>query len=114
MVGLWWPHHLLSKIKPKTAMPMNPMGNDGNYGGGPPDAEMMEDSEDSEVGGKSALLPTSLFQGEPKVGDTFTIKIEAIFDEESEVSVVSETETETEETLSSDDEIESMAMGGMK
>mgnify|MGYP001183537400 CR=1 FL=1 len=91
---------------------MNGM-NDGNYGGGgPPDAETMEDSEDSEVGAKSALLPTSLLPPNPKVGDTFTIKIEAIFSDEAEVSVVSESETETPETLTADQEIETAAMVG--
>ena len=86
--------------------PMNGM-NDGNYGGGPPDAEMMEDSEDSEVGAKSGLLPTSLFPGQPKVGDTITIRIDALFDDEAEVSVVSETGTETEKPpMSANDEID--------
>ena len=103
----------------KLLMPMNPMS-DGNYsGGGPPDEDIAEDPEttdDSEVGGKSALLPKSFFQGEPKVGDTITIRIDAIFSDELEVSVVSEseTETETQQTLSASDEIDAAAMGGME
>lgn len=101
-------------------MPMNGT-NDGNYsGGGPPDPEMMEDGEDSEVGGKSeevgaksALLPKNLLPEGAKVGDTFSIRIGAFFDDEAEISVVSE-ETETPETLSAADEIEAAAMGGME
>jgi hypothetical protein len=93
---------------------MNGM-NDGNYGGGPPDAPEMEpeatDDSEEEVGSKSALLSTSLLPPNPKVGDTFTIRVDSIFDSEVEVSVVSE-ETETPKTLSAADEIEAAAMGG--
>jgi hypothetical protein len=87
--------------------------NDGNYGGGPPDPEMMEDSEDSEatgdseeVGAKSALLPKNMLPEGAKVGDTFSIRIDSIFDGEAEISVVSE-ETETEKPpMSANDEID--------
>ena len=94
---------------------MNGM-NDGNYGGGPPDAEMMEDGEDSEVGGKSeevgaksALLPKNLLPEGARVGDTFSIRIGAFFDEEAEISVVSE---ETEKPpMSAEDEIDAAGAG---
>ena len=88
---------------------MNGM-NDGNYGGGPPDAPEMEpeatDDSEEEVGSKSALLSTSLLPPNPKVGQTYTIRIDALFDSEVEVSVVSE-ETETEKPpMSANDEID--------
>lgn len=67
--------------------------------------EATDDSEE-EVGSKSALLPKSLLPEGAKVGDTFSIRIGAFFDEEAEISVVSE-ETETEKPpMSANDEID--------
>ena len=90
--------------------------NDGNYGGGPPDediAEGPETTDDSEVVGASALLPKNMLSEGAKVGDTITIRIDALFDSEAEVSVVSETETPETEMIpmSADDEIDAAGAG---
>ena len=54
-------------------------------------------NKDSEDEVKSGLIPKSMFDTEPSVGDTITLKIESIFSDEVEVSVV-ETEDETDKS----------------
>ncbi len=98
-------------------MPNTPMS-DSMAGGAmePPENEDDSETEEStEMEGKSALLPKSMFPGEPKVGDTLTIKIQALYSDEAEITVVSrETETKKPAMMSADEELDSMGGAEME
>lgn len=62
------------------------------YGGSETTEEPTKQGE--ETASKSALLPSNMFTGKPKPGDTITVKVDAVYDDEVEVSLVSKpTET---------------------
>lgn len=69
----------------------------------------MNDGE-GETEGKSALVPKSIFPSDPKVGDTITLTVSAVFGDEIEVSASEETsETEESPEMSADEELEALA-----
>ena len=88
--------------------------NDGNYGGGPPDAEEPKTTEDNEDQTKSCLIPKSLFKDDPEPGATITLTVESVYSDEVECSVASD-KTETEKPqMSPNDELDMMAGENME
>ena len=73
-----------------------------------PDTESTE-AEDSTT---SALLPKSLAIEGVKVGDTITLKVEKVMDEEIQVCPVEEDSEEDAGMMESMSKLDSMAMGG--
>lgn len=76
------------------------------------DVEGMESKDgETESEGKTALLPKSMF-GDVKPGDTVTVKVTHIYEDEVEVEKTGEAEeSEEEDELKGDEEFD-MAEGG--
>lgn len=97
------------------------MPNGPNRQMGPPQNAGMEnpqtdgsDEESPETESKSCLIDKSLFNEDPKVGDTIMVKIEAIYEDEVEVSIASndaEPKTKAYPTFEEDLEEESASSG---
>ena len=68
-------------------------------------------TEKAEDGGKSALLPKSLFGGSVTPGQTITMKVSAVYGDEVEVSMSDDAETPEPSGMSADDEIDMMDGG---
>lgn len=69
-----------------------------------------ESIDEEEAANPTALLPTSALGKGAKVGDTITIKVVKIYDEEAEVQISSgKSKPTTEKTISADAELEAMA-----
>lgn len=73
------------------------MGMYPSEGGPAAPEETKPDQTEEEQGSETALLPKSLF-GDAKVGDTLSVKVTHIYEEEIEVEPVSEAQEESEET----------------
>lgn len=103
----------------------NPYPNFGEQTAAGPAEPGPAENDSEESVGNSALLPKKFFSGSVEPGQTVTLKVVHVYDDEVEVSTSSEppegdtedTEEESEEPedMSADEEIDSMAsMQGMK
>ena len=67
---------------------------DESYGGAssgaPNTAEPGEAPDNEKDGGNTALIPKTLFGGDCKVGDTYTVKVVGVLEDELEVEPVKE------------------------
>ena len=73
-------------------------------------AEATPDSiDEEEAANPTALIPTSALGGKVKAGDTVTIRVVKIYDDEAEVEISSASEKSKPEAMSSDMELEAMA-----
>ena len=79
---------------------------------GTPDVESDVESTEAEDSTTSALLPKSLAIEGVKVGDTITLKVEKVMDEEIQVCPVEEDSEEDAGMKESMSKLDSMAMGG--
>lgn len=71
--------------------------------------ETPESIDEEEAANPTALIPTSALGKSAKIGDTITLKVVKIYDDEAEVRISSgKTKTTTEETMSADDELDAM------
>ena len=92
------PHMMNSGMKPM-------MGE-----GGPPEDDLYGESDapeeatdqSEENASKSALLPSNMFEGKPEPGDTITVKVDAVYDGEVEVSIVSKPTENRRSTIEED------------
>ncbi len=69
--------------------------------------ETPDSIDEEEAASPTALIPTSALGKSAKVGDTITIKVVKIYDDEAEVQI-SSGKTPTSETQSADDELDAM------
>lgn len=65
--------------------------------------------DEEEAANPTALIPTSALGGSPKVGDTVTLKVVALHDQEAEVSIKSGKSKDKEETKTADVELDAIS-----
>ena len=71
--------------------------------------ESTEDGETSKDEGETVLVAKSALGGECKVGETYSMKVVGIYDDEVELAKVKSGESKSEDTDDADAKIESMA-----
>lgn len=71
-------------------------------GMGPPAASETPDETET----KTALLPKNVFGDNPEIGDTITLKIEAVYSDEIECSVQESSQETPPSQMTADEEIE--------
>lgn len=69
--------------------------------------ETPESVDEEEAANPTALIPTSALGKGAKIGDTITLKVVKLYDDEAEVQI-SSGKTPTQETQSADDELDAM------
>ena len=74
-----------------------------------PAEDKTESIDEENAENPTALIPTSALGGSAKVGDSVTLKVVALHDDEAEVEIASGKKGESKEEGSADDELESMA-----
>lgn len=79
-------------------------------------SEMPQDQDVEDQEGETALLPKSLFGGDCKVGDEYTVKVVGVLEDELEVAPVKKEEQKPERPKSRMEEAGSKldSMGGME
>lgn len=83
-------------------------GGEGNMAAPPENAESNAPEKEQEGEDKGVLAPKSLFAGKsPTVGQTITMKVSHIYEDEVLLSPTAETETE-EPSMTADQEFEAM------